>query len=160
MHDGHLQPRGGGQLCEINVNECEPNPCLNGGTCTDRVNGFTCQCAAGWTGTNCGNPEVACPCNDPHVWTEFPAIVSGAVQVTRCLTGPNPDFGVEEGILVFASDDSGAMAGLLVGFGGGLGCSGFMDGGDVLTPAEAQVCTDLLEQAATRDGVTCTPVPN
>jgi len=38
-----------GQTCAINVNECDSNPCLNGATCTDSVNGFTCQCVTGET---------------------------------------------------------------------------------------------------------------
>ena len=32
------------------INECASDPCQNGGTCTDGVNGFTCANAAGYTG--------------------------------------------------------------------------------------------------------------
>ena len=35
------------------INECASNPCLNGGTCTDLVNGYECTCAPGWTGDFC-----------------------------------------------------------------------------------------------------------
>lgn len=42
-----------GTQCEININECENNPCLNGGTCTDKINGFTCACALGFSGSRC-----------------------------------------------------------------------------------------------------------
>lgn len=42
-----------GQRCEINVNECAGNPCLNGGTCQDRINDYTCACPPGYTGRNC-----------------------------------------------------------------------------------------------------------
>ena len=35
------------------IDECASNPCVNGGTCTDQVNGYTCACAAGWQGTDC-----------------------------------------------------------------------------------------------------------
>ena len=34
-------------------NECESNPCKNGGTCTDKVNKFSCQCALGYEGDKC-----------------------------------------------------------------------------------------------------------
>ena len=30
----------------IDVDDCASGPCLNGGTCTDDVNGYTCKCAA------------------------------------------------------------------------------------------------------------------
>ena len=39
------------------INECASTPCLNGGTCTDGMNGFTCSCADGYTGTTCSTGE-------------------------------------------------------------------------------------------------------
>ena len=33
--------------------DCSPNPCQNGGTCTDGVNSYTCSCVEGYTGNNC-----------------------------------------------------------------------------------------------------------
>ncbi len=35
------------------IDNCTPDPCQNGATCQDQVNGYTCQCAPGYTGTNC-----------------------------------------------------------------------------------------------------------
>ena len=35
------------------INECESNPCLNNGTCIDRVNGFKCSCPKGLAGDRC-----------------------------------------------------------------------------------------------------------
>ena len=37
----------------LDINDCNPNPCQNGGTCTDGVNGYTCDCITGWGGDNC-----------------------------------------------------------------------------------------------------------
>lgn len=34
----------------IDLNECSPNPCQNGGICLDGNGDFTCECSAGWTG--------------------------------------------------------------------------------------------------------------
>ncbi len=42
-----------GSLCESDINECASNPCRNGGTCTDQVNGYICQCPVSHTGPNC-----------------------------------------------------------------------------------------------------------
>ncbi|CAB0039615.1 unnamed protein product [Trichogramma brassicae] len=42
-----------GTQCEINIDECAGNPCLNGGTCTDLINGFKCKCADGFAGVHC-----------------------------------------------------------------------------------------------------------
>lgn len=39
-----------GQHCEEEKDECQPNPCLNGGSCLDRHNGYTCQCPLGFRG--------------------------------------------------------------------------------------------------------------
>ena len=36
------------------INECDPNPCTNDGTCTQGTPGtFSCQCATGFAGTTC-----------------------------------------------------------------------------------------------------------
>ena len=39
--------------------------CLNGGTCVDGINSYTCSCVAGYTGSNCQhriNPCDSVPC--------------------------------------------------------------------------------------------------
>ena len=33
--------------------ECDSNPCGNGGTCNDYINEFNCTCASGYEGTLC-----------------------------------------------------------------------------------------------------------
>ena len=35
------------------IDECNPNQCLNGAVCIDGINGYTCVCPAGYTGVNC-----------------------------------------------------------------------------------------------------------
>ena len=40
------------------INDCAGNPCLNGGSCNDGVNSYSCDCAYGYTGDNCETGEV------------------------------------------------------------------------------------------------------
>ena len=40
------------------IDECNPNPCLNGAVCVDGINGYTCFCPAGYTGINCETSEL------------------------------------------------------------------------------------------------------
>lgn len=32
---------------------CQPNPCINGGSCTEVANGYECTCQNGYKGQNC-----------------------------------------------------------------------------------------------------------
>lgn len=38
-----------------------PNPCDNGGTCTDQVYAFSCACTHPWMGTTCGTGKPVVP---------------------------------------------------------------------------------------------------
>ncbi|XP_066289172.1 IgGFc-binding protein-like [Branchiostoma lanceolatum] len=35
------------------IDRCDPNPCENGGACTDGADSYTCECAAGFEGSQC-----------------------------------------------------------------------------------------------------------
>ena len=35
------------------INNCVSNPCSNGATCQNYVNGYTCLCPIGYTGVHC-----------------------------------------------------------------------------------------------------------
>lgn len=38
----------------VDINECAPNPCQNGGQCVEQFNAtYVCGCAAGYAGVNC-----------------------------------------------------------------------------------------------------------
>eukprot|EP00937_MAST-01D_sp_MAST-1D-sp2_P005276 g5276.t1 len=55
-----------GATCQASVNDCAPNPCKNGGACTDGHESYTCTCEAHTSGTNC-ETKAACDsnyCND------------------------------------------------------------------------------------------------
>ena len=40
-------------LCIPDVNDCQPNPCMNNGQCVDGANSFSCSCTHGFTGDDC-----------------------------------------------------------------------------------------------------------
>ncbi|KAK5607475.1 hypothetical protein CRENBAI_021223 [Crenichthys baileyi] len=42
-----------GENCSINIDECESEPCQNGGACEDKINGYACVCAVGFLGELC-----------------------------------------------------------------------------------------------------------
>ena len=39
------------------LNYCLPNPCQNGGNCTDGVKSYNCSCVKGFNGKNCENGQ-------------------------------------------------------------------------------------------------------
>ena len=46
----------------VDLNDCSPNQCQNGGTCTEKAAGFTCECAAGYNGDNCESSKYTYKC--------------------------------------------------------------------------------------------------
>ncbi|XP_077978838.1 uncharacterized protein LOC144434258 [Glandiceps talaboti] len=65
-----------GAGCEP-VDHCDPNPCQNGGTCTNLPSSYTCECEAHYTGDNCeSQPVDHCdpnPCQNGGTCTNLPA---------------------------------------------------------------------------------------
>lgn len=52
-----------GRMCNINIDECASNPCHNGGTCKDGINGFTCLCPEGFHDPKCLSEVNECNSN-------------------------------------------------------------------------------------------------
>ncbi|XP_014482747.1 PREDICTED: protein crumbs isoform X4 [Dinoponera quadriceps] len=48
-----------GKNCEVNINECDSNPC-QAGTCMDRIGGYTCDCDEGYEGDHCQHEIDEC----------------------------------------------------------------------------------------------------
>jgi protein crumbs len=51
-------PQDSGIYCEER-NYCFSAPCQNGGSCHNKLNGFTCDCSDSWAGITCSNPVKA-----------------------------------------------------------------------------------------------------
>ena len=54
-----------GARCDVNINDCESQPCYFGGTCTDLVNGYSCACGAYFMGARCEAVIRQCPLTNP-----------------------------------------------------------------------------------------------
>uniref|UniRef100_A0A3Q1K1L3 Delta-like protein n=1 Tax=Anabas testudineus TaxID=64144 RepID=A0A3Q1K1L3_ANATE len=55
-----------GTYCHENINDCESNPCRNGGTCIDKVSVYQCICGDGWEGVHCEINIDDCSTNPCH----------------------------------------------------------------------------------------------
>ncbi|XP_040197632.1 versican core protein isoform X2 [Rana temporaria] len=56
-----------GELCEIDIDECQSNPCRNGAACVDGVNSFMCLCLPSYTGALCEQDTEICD----YGWHKF-----------------------------------------------------------------------------------------
>ena len=44
-------------IFRLDINDCKPSPCQNGGTCIDGVNSYTCKCRKKYAGKHCENSK-------------------------------------------------------------------------------------------------------
>lgn len=74
-----------GEECDIDINECDSNPCHHAGTCLDQPNGYTCHCPHGWVGANCEIRKFFCLSADMFN-LQFPFTKKGMLTVTSQVT--------------------------------------------------------------------------
>ena len=46
----------------METDECLSNPCVNGGTCNDGINGYSCVCPENYKGLTCSDEAFGDPC--------------------------------------------------------------------------------------------------
>ncbi len=69
----------------VNADDCTPNPCNNGGTCSDGVDSFTCSCLAGFAGDLC---EINADDCDPNPCENGGTCTDGVEDYTcQCAAG-------------------------------------------------------------------------
>jgi hypothetical protein len=64
-------PGYGGDFCQDDIDECESQPCQNGGLCIDEINGYTCDFEKGYMGDHCEfarPPQVPAVSANPLPW--------------------------------------------------------------------------------------------
>lgn len=44
----------------LDINECNMNMCMNGGTCVDTIGSYYCKCDQGWEGVQCEISQYPC----------------------------------------------------------------------------------------------------
>ena len=52
-----------GKNCQINVDDCQSNPCMNNGVCMDKVSSYQCVCQTGFYGNRCQHHTNECQPN-------------------------------------------------------------------------------------------------
>ncbi|XP_069771579.1 protein delta homolog 1 [Narcine bancroftii] len=80
-----------GDFCEISIDNCQPNPCANQGTCKDLGSSFSCLCFRGFTGKSCEHSFKSCfshPCQNGgtcHDYLEGQIICFMVLGLLTCL---------------------------------------------------------------------------
>ena len=82
--DGDLVIAFRGKYCEEDIDECQTQPCKNGGQCRDMENGYTCSCQ----GTNSQSDyKNTFSVADPDLSDVFAWIM---VRIRLCNPDPDP----------------------------------------------------------------------
>ncbi|WP_437895500.1 calcium-binding EGF-like domain-containing protein [Sorangium sp. So ce124] len=147
-------------------------------TCVDGVNSYTCQCPAGYSGTNCETQATACPCSSLPEWQA--ALATSPLPAGSCSASSWPGpcgsvASVEPGSsLAYLNAGDGSAAWTLYSGSPGGGSSSFCCIYDILTntycsfygyghleislpvtPAENSACQAEILSWAQQKGATC-----
>lgn len=77
-----------GQTCEIDINECVKNPCLNGAICQNAIGSYKCNCKSGYTGRNCETDIDNCTPSKPVSYSFSTLWAFSFLLIHRCMHPP------------------------------------------------------------------------
>ncbi|XP_041475008.1 protein eyes shut homolog [Lytechinus variegatus] len=70
--------------CSVNIDDCLPTSCDNGGTCIDQVNGFSCVCLEQFSGPTC---QSSSSCDTLDCENGFCLVDDEGIDYCRCDLG-------------------------------------------------------------------------
>jgi hypothetical protein len=73
-----------GEFCDVNVNECVSNPCLNEAECIDKIDSFECVCPEGKTGHLCQLDIDYCNQHGHMCQMNSTCLEANITSVTKC----------------------------------------------------------------------------
>lgn len=86
-----------GVHCETNFDDCAPDPCKNGGVCSDRTDDFRCACPAGFEGKRCDiNIDECTPAPCLNGGTCFDGIDDYSCNCAPGFTGASCEINIDE----------------------------------------------------------------
>jgi hypothetical protein len=79
-------------VAATSIDNCVGHGCLNGGTCVDGLNTYTCNCAAGFNGTKCANANCT-GWTDAATTNKFTAVCTSATaEAATCTVTPSTGY--------------------------------------------------------------------
>ena len=89
-----------GQLCELDINECESSPCKAGAACSDGIYSYSCNCPSGYSGVNCEFDINECdsfPCKNNALCVNY--IGGWECDCTRGVLGKHKKIGSQDNLV-------------------------------------------------------------
>ena len=80
--------------CEVDVDECESNPCQNNATCDNLIGRYECNCTEDFVGVDCQNPRLVTCANVPCLRGQCSDVYDPVTELANNFTCQCP-FGYE-----------------------------------------------------------------